>query len=827
MSKTKVIQILVIALVLVSLLASIHLAGASTPKAKILIDDYHGTDLGSILKNELADRGFEIEVNSDKTFDSIALAKYDVLVIAIPDKEISETEINAVLGFVEDGGGLLLLGEAAGVIDSMNALSENFGIVFNEDTLKDPSDCGVNIWPIEERAIMHTWVNHKITREIESVGYWSTDRNYNSYCGCTLSLLGSASALGMGDDDSYSEVYEIGSHPPILAVFAYRDGKIVAYGSYGSWKEGGWDTGINSRDNKQLALNVFHYLSGTTTIDPSTTHIFVEVEEGKSAEYIFTLNNIDTMDAENVRLTVDGEAKEWLSLSDNNFDIAGFYSKDVTIIIAPPEGTEVRTYNAEMSISSSNAAAYKGKDKISFLISIERFNEPPVADAGGDKIVYVDEEVTFDASASSDPDGSIVSYEWDYGDGSTGSGETETHKYSEQRDYTVILTVTDNDGAKDTDKIFVHVKGKGENHDPVIHLIVFVSGHSVVGVGESVELKVIANDQDCDALTDSWSCDGGRIQGRGSDLRSIIWEAPHDDGTYKISVEVSDGRGGRAKESQNIVVTKETPSEEKPISSEVKLNSINDISIGENLIVTGTCNKEDGSVILVTCKGPVELSPQFVKVENGKFKAIFDTNDAQIGTYIVQADDGDGNIDKTTVNIFGDSTEIPTQTKTPPEVVSVYLHGDKTNVIVGEEAILSLSAVNSIAMPTMTLQLILKVPSGMSIISIEFIESGAGMYTATYTLEPGKERHIGVSIKTNQVGKFNVEGDICYYFGGDKSTAESKNIKLPVKVNPIPTPTRTTPTPSPPETPGFEAVFAITELLVIAYLIGRKKKTFK
>ncbi|MCK4347292.1 MAG: PKD domain-containing protein, partial [Thermoplasmatales archaeon] len=782
MSKTKVIQILVMALVLVSLFASISIASASNPKAKILIDDYHGTDLGSVLKNELTDRGFEIDVNSDKTFDNLGLGKYDILVVAIPDKEISETEINAVLDFVVDGGGLLLLGESDGVIGSMNDLSENFGIVFNEDTFKDPSNCDVWVYsPNEEWTVLHTWVEHKITKGIESVKYW-TRYPFCGCCGCTLSLSGSASALGLGDDDSYSEIYEKGTHPPALAVSSSEGGKIVAYGSYGSWKKSDFG-GISQSDNKQLALNVFHYLSDTTTSDPSTTHIFVEVEEGKSAEYIFTLNNIDTMDAENVRLTVDGEAKEWLSLSDNNFDIAGFYSKDVTITIAPPEGTEVRTYNAEMSISSSNAAAYKGKDTVSLLISVKRFNEPPVADAGGDKIVYVDEEVTFDASASSDPDGSIVSYEWDFGDGSTGSGETVTHKYSEQGDYAVILAVTDNDGAKGSDKIFVHVKGKGENHDPVIHLIVFVSGHSVVGVGESVELKVIANDPDGDALTDSWSCDGGRIQGRGSDLRSIIWEAPHDEGTYKISVEVSDGRGGRAKESQNIVVTKETPSEEKPISSEVKLNSINDISIGENLIVTGTCNKEDGSVILVTCKGPVELSPQFVKVENGKFKAIFDTNDAQIGTYIVQADDGDGNIDKTTVNIFGDSTEIPTQTKTPPEVVSVYLHGDKTNVIVGEEAILSLSAVNSIAMPTMALQLILKVPSGMSITSIEFIESGAGMYTATYTVEPGKERHIGVSIKTNQVGKFNVEGDICYYFGGDKSTAESKNVKLPVKVN--------------------------------------------
>jgi PKD repeat protein len=55
-------------------------------------------------------------------------------------------------------------------------------------------------------------------------------------------------------------------------------------------------------------------------------------------------------------------------------------------------------------------------------------------------------EVRFDASFSRDPDGSIVSYEWDFGDGSSGTGIEPTHAYASGGRYFPTLTVTDDDG---------------------------------------------------------------------------------------------------------------------------------------------------------------------------------------------------------------------------------------------------------------------------------------------------------------------------------------------------------------------------------------------
>lgn len=56
----------------------------------------------------------------------------------------------------------------------------------------------------------------------------------------------------------------------------------------------------------------------------------------------------------------------------------------------------------------------------------------------------------FNGSASSDPDGTIASYAWDFGDGSNGTGATTNHTYATGGTYAVGLTVTDNSGATNT-----------------------------------------------------------------------------------------------------------------------------------------------------------------------------------------------------------------------------------------------------------------------------------------------------------------------------------------------------------------------------------------
>jgi len=80
-----------------------------------------------------------------------------------------------------------------------------------------------------------------------------------------------------------------------------------------------------------------------------------------------------------------------------------------------------------------------------------------IADAGPDQTVTVNEPVMFDGSGSTDSDGTIVFYAWDFGDSKTGSDMTTSHAYTAAGAYTVALTVTDNDGLTGSDTALITV----------------------------------------------------------------------------------------------------------------------------------------------------------------------------------------------------------------------------------------------------------------------------------------------------------------------------------------------------------------------------------
>lgn len=195
--------------------------------------------------------------------------------------------------------------------------------------------------------------------------------------------------------------------------------------------------------------------------------------------------------------------------------------------------------------------------------------------------------------------------------------------------------------------------------------------------------------------------------------------------------------------------------------------------------------------------------------------------------------DKDGNILEAKSEPFSvkviPSFEGDVESPSSSEIVSsaVLLHGEKTDVVLGEDILLKLSAVNLITKPLMTVQVIIYPPSGMSVTGSEFVKSGAGIYTTTYSLNPGDGKDIEIHIKSNQVGDFGVKGRIVYYFGDDKKSVQDHTLTLPIKVrkeiasmqdsaqNPIATTEKKS-------IPSFGVIIGISGILFAAILKRRR-----
>jgi cyanophycinase-like exopeptidase len=117
-----------------------------------------------------------------------------------------------------------------------------------------------------------------------------------------------------------------------------------------------------------------------------------------------------------------------------------------------------------------------------FIPSLLSAAPGPIADAGPDQTVNDGEEVTFDGSGSYARVGTIVSYDWDFGDQGGASGMIVTHTYAGPGTYTATLTVTDSGGKKGTDTAIITVLGSGGGEpDPGSlpkGLRVYVTGNS-------------------------------------------------------------------------------------------------------------------------------------------------------------------------------------------------------------------------------------------------------------------------------------------------------------------------------------------------------------
>jgi PKD repeat protein len=163
----------------------------------------------------------------------------------------------------------------------------------------------------------------------------------------------------------------------------------------------------------------------------------------------------------------------------------------------------------------------------------------------GDAPLSVDFTVT-----ASDPDGSIASYAWDFGDENTSAVQNPTHSYASAGTYTATCTVTDNEGATASDSVEITVTATAE--DPVVDDI---SATPTSGVAPlTVAFAVTASDPD--GTIDSYSWDFGDQHTSQEQNPSHVYTLP---GTYTATVTVTDNDGNTDSDTVQVTVTSVTP----------------------------------------------------------------------------------------------------------------------------------------------------------------------------------------------------------------------------------------------------------------------------
>ena len=103
----------------------------------------------------------------------------------------------------------------------------------------------------------------------------------------------------------------------------------------------------------------------------------------------------------------------------------------------------------------------------------------------------------------------------------------------------------------------------------------------------------------------------------------------------------------------------------KVASESIVLDNIQDVVVGNSLKVTGTSSKEDGHSVIIMVIGQTVFPPQTAKVVSNRFSVTFSTTNAIVGSYTIEADDGDGHTDELTIEIVSKPVVTPKKVATP------------------------------------------------------------------------------------------------------------------------------------------------------------------
>ncbi len=245
-------------------------------------------------------------------------------------------------------------------------------------------------------------------------------------------------------------------------------------------------------------------------------------------------------------------------------------------------------------------------------------NSPPIAVLDGSYSGIEDSSISFVGTNSSDPDDDPLTYYWDFGDGSIGSGANPSHTYTWGETFTVTLTVSDGKGGSDSATSFVPITEV--NDVPIADAGGPYSGTINQEISFDASSSVDPDNQDGNPLNDPlldyfWDF-GDNLTGTGV----ITTHSYTSTGEFTVSLTVDDGS------ENNTSFTLVTVND---VSAEVSINNItpNSTSKGQPLPVTisGSGFSPGVSVTLTNGSGPTPTVSNVVFVDGNSITATITT----------------------------------------------------------------------------------------------------------------------------------------------------------------------------------------------------------
>ncbi|GAA5227763.1 LamG domain-containing protein [Paeniglutamicibacter antarcticus] len=351
-------------------------------------------------------------------------------------------------------------------------------------------------------------------------------------------------SFGFGNADAVVVANGAQNNPSVFSTEAWfkttsgSGGKIVGFGNAASGQSSSYDRHVFMRDDGTLVFGTYTGVENIADTDSSYNdgdwhHVVASLSADGMKLYVD-----GSLQASNPQTSAEPYTGFWRVGGDRVWGGASSAWFDGEI-------DEVAVYPRALSQSEVN-------DHYSVVGSA---NQDPVAEftSAGDGL-----DVAFDASASTDPDGSILEYSWDFGDGSSQDTSTEgtTHLYAEAGTFTVTLTVTDDRGS--SSQVSNQITVQTTNEAPTAAMSTSQTGLLLEVDGTE------STDADGQIASYEWDFGDGTPTVSGDTATHVFAR----DGEFTVTLTVTDDHGDTGEAQAQVTVANAAPQAAMQISTD-------------------------------------------------------------------------------------------------------------------------------------------------------------------------------------------------------------------------------------------------------------------